>query len=157
MAGLFKNRLNRRRGFSVALALLLCPLLAACGLLDIKDKGGMENPDVVRARQEGKESPEDDADLKEADQEDAADDDADDADVADDDAARGKEQEPDDDGYELNDDMDSDDWDDLEDVSWLTQTGRIQFETDRESGAASPLCPISGESSCRADSGVFRG
>ena len=132
MAGLFKNRRNRRRGFQVALALLLCPLLAACGLLDIKDKGGMENPDVVRARQEGKEGPEDDTDLEEADQEDADDDDADDddaddADVADEDAARGKEQEPDDDCYELNDDMDSDDLDDLEDVSWLTQTGRIQF------------------------------
>ena len=132
MADLFKNRRNRRRGFPVALALLLCPLLAACGLLDIKDKGGMENPDVERARQEGKEGPEDDADSEEADQEDADDDDADDADVADDDAARGKEQGPDDDCYELNDDMDSDDWDDLEDVSWLTQTGRIQFETDRE-------------------------
>ena len=137
MADLFKNRRNRRRGFPVVLALLLCPLLAACGLLDIKDKGGMENPDVVRARQEGKEDPEDDADLEEADREDVADDDADDddaddADVADDDAARGKEQEPDDDCYELSDEMDSDDWDDLEDASWLTQTGRIQFENDRE-------------------------
>ncbi|MDY2948530.1 MAG: hypothetical protein SOS94_01265, partial [Lachnospiraceae bacterium] len=135
MAGLFKNRRNRRRGFPVAFALLLCPLLAACGLLDIKDKGGMENPDVVRARQEEKGNladPEDDADSEEADQEDADDDDADDADDADEDAVRGKEQEPDDDCYELNDDMDSDDWDDLEDVSWLTQTGRIQFETDRE-------------------------
>ena len=78
MADLFKNRRNRRRGFPVALALLLCPLLAACGLLDIKDKGGMENPDVVRARQEGKEGPDDDADLEEADQEDSDDDDADD-------------------------------------------------------------------------------
>ena len=47
---MIKSLANKRtflKGGRIILAVLMCSLFTGCALLDVKDKGGMENPDVV--------------------------------------------------------------------------------------------------------------
>lgn len=42
-----ENKRTFLKGGWIILAVLMCSLFTGCALLDVKDKGGMENPDVV--------------------------------------------------------------------------------------------------------------
>lgn len=42
-----ENKRTFLKGGRIILAVLMCSLFTGCALLDVKDKGGMENPDVV--------------------------------------------------------------------------------------------------------------
>ena len=42
-----ENKRTFLKGVRIILAVLMCSLFTGCALLDVKDKGGMENPDVV--------------------------------------------------------------------------------------------------------------